>query len=213
MPASLLKRLPHGVVLLIIGSVIGIVVALLIVGHLHPTQFEYRRILFDRGEWWRAITGSFTHMNETHLIHNVATTLVLLVMFAAFIRRQGLAITITLLIMYALFCGLLLLDTDLTYYRGLSGPAHGMWLILGITLGLNKELRLFGFIVALAVILKVAIEQYTAAPIAALWDTAPHYQVMEESHLYGLLAASISSAIMWRWLNSTPSNHNVRNHQ
>lgn len=186
---------------------LGLGIALVVAGHLHADMLEHRRILMNRGEWWRPITGSFTHANTNHLIHNLSTITVLLVLFGLFARKKFAAIVITHIIMYAIFCGLLAVDTELSYYRGLSGPAHGMWLILGVavwanTVDNNQDIRRFGAVIALLVVIKVAIEQYTCMPIAALWEAAPQYPVMTASHLYGLCSASLATALTWRWLNN-----------
>src|SRR3954471_4326717 len=86
---------------------------------------SYDRAGLARGEWWRALTGHFVHMNAEHAVLN---GLGLVLMWALFARDYSPLrwLTIYLLSCLAISAGLWRLDPQVSWYVGASGALHGV---------------------------------------------------------------------------------------
>ncbi|MCW8334663.1 rhombosortase [Vibrio paucivorans] len=74
------------------------------------------------GQWWRILTGNFTHTNFAHLGMNLAGLWVICYLFKPSAKTLLFA-----LVILSLFVGVGNIFTDMTTYVGLSGALHGLF--------------------------------------------------------------------------------------
>ncbi|MDA9557048.1 rhombosortase [Vibrio sp.] len=145
------------------------------------------------GDYWRIITGNFTHTNTIHLIMNLIGLVVIQFIFQPPTRTLSL-----LLIGLSTAVGLANLMTDMVYYSGLSGVLHGLFIYCALMEALNK--RKSSWLLVTGIILKVGWEntlgstESTAQLIGA--------RVAVEAHLFGLLSG-LFIALFFFYSNSS----------
>ncbi|EKO3592591.1 rhombosortase [Vibrio metschnikovii] len=132
----------------------------------------------EQGQWWRILTGNFTHTNFAHLGMNLAGLWVIVFLFMPSIKSLFFA-----LIMLSLSVGISIFFTEMTLYVGLSGVLHGLFAYFALLEWLNG--RRSSLWLVLGVIAKVAWEQWFGASMM----TAELIQarVATEAHLAGTL--------------------------
>ncbi len=152
-------------------------------------RLERARVL--DGEWWRLLSGHFTHLAPQHLALNAAGLgLVALLAGRAMTASQWLLAFLMSLV--AVNTGLLVFDPQLNWYVGLSGVLHGL-LVAGLVAAL--ESRRTESIVLLAVIAaKLAWEQFVG-PIPGTSGAAGG-AVIVNAHLYGAIGGAVIGAVL-----------------
>ncbi|WP_367869607.1 rhombosortase [Vibrio sp. B1Z05] len=83
---------------------------------------RWQQDLMASHQWWRLLTGNFTHTNTYHLGMNLAGLWVICHLFQAKVKPLASAIVI---LSIAIGVGLLFTDTNI--YYGLSGVLHGLF--------------------------------------------------------------------------------------
>ncbi|MEZ9975233.1 rhombosortase [Vibrio breoganii] len=86
------------------------------------TALRWEHDLIATHQWWRLITGNFTHTNAYHLLMNLAGLWIISYLFHA--RWKKLSTYIALI---STFIGIGLLFTQTQIYYGLSGVLHGLF--------------------------------------------------------------------------------------
>jgi rhomboid family GlyGly-CTERM serine protease len=138
---------------------------------------RYDRDALALGEWWRAITAHFVHLDAEHTLLN---TLGVVLMWALFARdySPGRWMAIYLFASLTISAGLWWLNPELQWYVGASGALHGV-----MTAGTLAHLRrrdLDGWILAVFIIAKLSYEQFAGSmPFAGASNT------IVDAHLYG----------------------------
>ncbi len=130
------------------------------------------------GQWWRIVTGNFTHTNFTHLAMNLLGLWVISYFFKPTARSLSI-----LLVSISTLVGISLLATSLHSYVGLSGTLHGIFAFYSLNEALNG--RKSSWLLVIGVIAKVLSEQW----LGASTSTAELIQarVAIEAHLSGLI--------------------------
>jgi len=136
----------------------------------------------ENGQWWRIVTGNFTHTNFAHLAMNLLGLWVIGYLFHPNSRHFAL---LTLLV--STWIGLSLLLTHLFSYVGLSGTLHGLFTFYALKEALNG--RKSSWLLVAGVMIKVTSEQLFGAPTSTA--EMIHARVAIEAHLSGLLAGII----------------------
>ena len=146
----------------------------------------------EHGQWWRILTGNFVHTNFAHLGMNLAALWLIGFIFKPSAKRLA-----VLLISISLIVGTLLLFTSLTWYVGLSGTLHGLFVSLALKEAL--EGRKSSWLLFFGAIAKVMWEQTFGAPeeTARLIEA----QVAIQAHLIGLCGGCLISMVMWWYQN------------
>jgi len=141
----------------------------------------------QEGQWWRIVTGNFTHTNYSHLAMNILGLWVISYIFKPTVRSLGL-----LLIVVSAGVGFSLLLSNLPNYMGLSGTLHGLFAFYSLQEALSG--RKSSWLLVIGVIIKVVSEQWLGAPAS----TANFIQarVATEAHLAGLTLGLILSIFM-----------------
>nr|WP_238115412.1 rhombosortase [Vibrio cincinnatiensis] len=132
----------------------------------------------QQGQWWRILTGNFTHTNFAHLMMNLAGLWAI-----AFLFRPTPKLLLMALLLLSGWVGVGVYFTDITLYVGLSGTLHGLFALFATQEWLygrkNSRWLVFG------IIAKVAWEQRVGASLGTeMWIEA---RVATEAHLIGLL--------------------------
>ena len=153
--------------------------------------WDYTDII--HGEWWRIITGNFTHTNFYHLGMNIAALWLISWIFKPQSRQLA-----WLLALNSVTVGLAIFASSLSHYVGLSGVLHGLFAFWALQETLNGR-RSSGLLCA-AVVAKVLWEQTmgpaheTAVLIGA--------KVAIQAHLAGMVTGfSAAGWSHWRALH------------
>src|SRR5690348_16118259 len=138
---------------------------------------SFERTALAAGEWWRALTAHFVHLDAAHTALNGMGVLLMWALFARdYSPLRWLAIYLFSSLCISL--GLWLRNPDVTYYVGASGALHGV-----MTAGTLAHLRrrdLDGWILAIFIVVKLAYEQFAGAlPFSSSGNT------IVDAHLYG----------------------------
>ncbi len=138
------------------------------------------------GQWWRIVTGNFTHTNFAHLTMNLLGLWVISYIFKPAAHSLSL-----LLIGLSALIGSSLLFTSLHNYVGLSGTLHGIFAFYALKEAING--RKSSWLLVIGVIAKVFSEQW----LGASSSTAELIQarVATEAHLAGLIFGLLLSLV------------------
>ncbi|KEY91231.1 hypothetical protein CF67_03051 [Candidatus Photodesmus blepharus] len=144
--------------------------------------FVWNRHSIISGEWWRILTGSFTHANFIHLCMNLVG-----LWFIANIFRPSPRLLILLIIFLATLIGVGLFFTDITNYSGLSGVLYG---VFGYLLFQKSFLpfKISAFLV-LGLFCKIVWEHTLGDP--GLASSFIDARIAIESHLFGLIGSFV----------------------
>jgi len=170
----------HFVLFLILTAVV------LFFCQLFSAQLEYQRLLILDGEYWRLVTGHFTHLGWRHLMMNGLGLAMIVWLFGTL--HSGLYWVIgSLLCVLSISLGFLFSVPELHGYVGLSGLLHGL-----LVMGLLGELRKGNWrysVVLILVIAKLVAEITT--PFSQNMGEFIGGRVVTEAHLYGALSGSV----------------------
>lgn len=156
-------------------TIITVISAILQLPQIQATVI-WHATLIEQGEWWRILTGNFTHTNVTHLIMNMAALWIITYLF-----RPTASSLLFILISSAIFVGGSLLFDNLTIYAGLSGVLHSIFAYYALCEALSG--RRSSWLLVIGVIAKIAYEQWfgPSSSTAALIEA----NVAIEAHLAG----------------------------
>ncbi|MFV0448763.1 MAG: rhombosortase [Vibrio sp.] len=141
------------------------------------------------GQWWRIVTGNFTHTNFAHLLMNLLGLWAIGYLFRPKPRYFA---RLTLLI--STWIGLSLLLTNMSSYVGLSGTLHGLFAFYALKEAL--EGRKSSWLLVIGVMLKVVGEQLFGASTSTAELIGA--RVATEAHLSGLIIGLLLSATMYK---------------
>jgi rhomboid family GlyGly-CTERM serine protease len=176
------------------GLPLGLAASALLVmllGESGEALLRYQRSEILNGEGWRLLSGHLVHLGWSHLWMNL---LALALLWALL----GETLTVTAWSLLLLSCalldglGLLLFNTGVEWYVGLSGVLHGLFLagsLAGLASGRRDALLLL-----IALVVKLAWEQL-AGPLPGS-AAAAGGPVVVDAHLYGAIAGSATAALM-----------------
>ena len=140
---------------------------------------RYDRDALALGEWWRAITAHFVHLDAEHTLLN---TLGVVLMWALFARDYTLPrwAAIYLASALAISAGLWIFDPGVPWYVGASGALHGV--MAAGTLAHLRRRDLDSWILAVILLAKLSYEQ-----IAGSMPFAGDASTVVDAHLYGAI--------------------------
>jgi rhomboid family GlyGly-CTERM serine protease len=154
---------------------------------------KYDRLAIADGEYWRLLSGHFSHLGPEHLMLNIAgLVLVWLLVGRQYTTPQWTFVTAFSLVIITL--GFWYADPNLIWYVGLSGLLHGL-LIAGAIHGIKSQ-TVESTIMLVAVASKLIYEQFVG-PLPGSEATAGG-AVITNAHLYGAIGGAMAAAILWR---------------
>lgn len=148
------------------------------------TVLMYERDGLLAGQWWRVVSGHFTHLGWEHFLLNAAGLILVTVLQP---RPQKLADQFLIFVFSpTLISGMLFLfDSELAWYVGLSGVLHCLYLITFADLWKSGDrIGLWLIVVGAA---KVLSEQFFGATSGT--EAMIGASVVVNAHLYGCCAA------------------------
>ncbi|WP_413112011.1 rhombosortase [Thaumasiovibrio sp. DFM-14] len=148
----------------------------------------WQRESIELGQWWRILTGNFTHTNLWHLGMNVIAFWLISHIFREYISPYHYTILIQLI---SAIIGLSLFITDIELYAGFSGTLHGLF-----AWGAIKEIQhkyAGGWLMLVGICLKVGMEFYTGGSAATA--NLINARVAIEAHAMGMISGIILSLI------------------
>jgi rhomboid family GlyGly-CTERM serine protease len=157
---------------------------------------SFDRAALAAGEWWRALTAHFVHLDAAHAALNGMGVVLMWALFARdYSPLRWLAIYLFSSLCISL--GLWLWDPHVTNYVGASGALHGV-----MTAGTLAHLRrgdLDGWILAVFIVVKLAYEQLAGAlPFSSSGNT------IVDAHLFGAVGG-VGLAIFLRSRPAPPA--------
>lgn len=155
------------------------------------SSLQFQRDGIFSGEVYRVFTGHLVHVNNAHSFLNLFG-LVLLGMLSRQLLKPRDWWWGMLICMCAVAAGLLLLDTELQWYRGLSGVLHGMTIIL--VLNARQLAGLIRGFLLIIISLKIVLEQ-TGINI---WgsELAVNSPIIVNAHLYGVIGGFVAYVML-----------------
>jgi rhomboid family GlyGly-CTERM serine protease len=167
----------YGVALLAVCALLALLEA---GGDTVRNALSYDRSALAAGEWWRALTAHFVHLDAAHAALNGMGVVLMWALFARdYPPLRWLAIYLFSALCISL--GLWLWDPAVTNYVGASGALHGV-MVAGTVAHLRRG-DLDGWILALFIVVKLAYEQFSGAlPFSSSGNT------IVDAHLYGAVS-------------------------
>jgi rhomboid family GlyGly-CTERM serine protease len=164
----------HGIALLAVCALLALLEA---GGDPVRDALAYERAGLQAGEWWRAVTAHFVHLDPEHATLNGMGLVLMWALFARDYSAWRWA-AIYLFSSLAVSAGLWTWNPEVSSYVGASGALHGV-----MTAGTLAHLRrrdLDGWILAAFILVKLGWEQYSGAlPFTSGGTT------IVDAHLYG----------------------------
>lgn len=150
------------------------------------TLSEWNRHALNQGEWWRILTGNFTHTNFPHLGMNLAGLWVISYIFKPSTKALLFALFTT-----SLGVGFAIFLSNMNIYVGLSGVLHGLFGYFAIQEVIQGRKSSWLLLIGLAA--KVLWEQFAgpSASTAALIEA----RVAVEAHLAGAVTGVLFALI------------------
>nr|WP_216602659.1 rhombosortase [Vibrio europaeus] len=146
------------------------------------SQVNWQRYFILEGQWWRILTGNFTHTNFAHLGMNLAGLWVI-----SFIFKPSPKALLFSLITVSLAVGGLNFLSSMNGYVGLSGVLHGLFAYFALQEALNG--RKSSWLLVVGVLAKVGWEMTMGA--SASTSEIINARVAVESHLFGALSGLV----------------------
>lgn len=150
---------------------------------------QYQQASIRNGEWWRLISAHLIHIGWAHLVMNLAGLILIWHLFITPEKNRVICVVHLPLLALGTALGLLWLNPELSWYRGLSGVLHGL-----IVISLLQQLKDqpgFSVLLLLLIAAKIAWEQLSGpTPGSEAWVSG---RVIVDAHLYG----GISGVILW----------------
>ncbi|RTZ16481.1 rhombosortase [Vibrio aquaticus] len=147
---------------------------------------NWQRFSILDGQWWRILSGNFTHTNFAHLGMNLAGLWVI-----AFIFKPTYKALLALLVLTSLSIGGLNFFTEMNGYVGLSGVLHGLFAYFALQESLTG--RKSSWLLVIGVVAKVLWEMTIGA--SASTSELINARVAVEAHLFGMLSGLVCAVI------------------
>ncbi len=163
-------------------------------GEAAVVQWRYDRLEIAQGEWWRGITGHWTHLSYTHLAMNLAGLAVLVLLTGHWLGAGGLLLT-TLLAAAGVSASFYVLDPGLLWYAGLSGIAHAIW-SAGAVRGALAHRSVFAWLILLLLAAKTVAEIQYGTPHAL--EELIEGPVIAQAHWYGAAFGVLAAVLLPR---------------
>jgi len=161
-----------------------IVVALCLLSLIPSDDFlRYQNRLVWQGEIWRLVTASFTHVSLSHLLLNLAGVSTLWLLHGDYYSTWRF-LFIVLISACGTTIGLLLFFESVTWYVGLSGALHGVF-VWGVVRDFEKG-RKTAWLLSLGLVIKLGYEMIWGADPSI--ETLIGSKVVVAAHLCGTIS-------------------------
>ena len=180
LPFSLTKSIYFFIAVAIISSVFWFA------GESVLDALKYHREAVSSGQIWRLVTGHFVHSNGWHLLLNLASLLMIGMLFS---QHLSIAVWSAVFIISALAISLcyFIIAPQYNYYVGLSATLYGV-IIIGALLDIKQQ-PFIAILILVVVTGRVIWQQFygVVGPLAEIIED----RVAIESHLFGIITGYI----------------------
>lgn len=157
---------------------------------LGPEVSRYQHGWLQSGEYWRAISAHWVHVNWKHLLLNAAGILLCLSITApgwSFIRwlLYQIYFALGISILFTLF------NPQLDWYVGYSGVLYGIFLLAAVDL-YDRD-RLIAGLLGASIVIKITLEQ--TSDINLTTSDMIGSPVIVDAHLYGVILAIFIASV------------------
>ena len=144
-------------------------------------------------EWWRFISGHWTHLGTEHLVMNLVGVTILTLLVGPWLGPGGMLLT-AILAAGSISTALWLFHPELFWYAGLSGITAALWAAGGMR-GFRSGSWL-ALLLLLALAGKLAVDFFTNAHVSV--SQLIGGPVVVHAHLYGALTGIALGALLPR---------------
>ncbi len=165
---------------------------ILIIGQWFQSDLFFNRNDIDQGQWWKLLSGNFTHSNIPHLLLNLSGLLILMLLFIDnFSSRTFILSTLFLAVIVGL--GLYFYTPELTGYYGFSGVLYGLYFVAAISAILAKDF-FTGISVAVLIAGKILWDYVNGGSQASAELIG--IPVANDAHLYGFIGSLLIAILL-----------------
>lgn len=186
---SLLKSIQNNKLLLLTVIAISLI---LVLGQLFQNEIVFNRNQIISGQWWKAVTGNFTHSNLPHLFLNLSGLYILMLLFIDSLSAKTFILS-TIFLSIIVGAGLFYFTPDLDRYYGFSGILYGLYFIASVNAIMHGD-KFTGISVALLIAGKVFWDYLSGGNQSSAELIG--IPVANDAHFYGVLGAIIGALIM-----------------
>jgi len=179
---SFLKSIQQNKALLM--SILGLS-SMLVIGQWFQNDLFFNRNDINQGEWWKILSGNFTHSNIPHLLLNLSGLWLLGMLFIDSLSSKSFIFSSAFLVAIV-GLGLYFFTPELTGYYGFSGVLYGLYFVAAVCAILDNDL-FTGISVALLISGKIIWEYFTGGSQASAELIG--IPVANDAHLYGFIGA------------------------
>lgn len=174
--------------------ILGFAVINLLLAWLHPIMnpiFAYRREEVLAWELWRLLSANFMHLNINHALLNMATLVIAGLLFRDTGRSMQWWLALLIACCLSVGLGLLIFDSQVVSYVGLSGALYGI-LSAGFLLVILQQPhnRWLYLIIYAYIVYKVVSQQFSSFDKEYLRQYIGG-SVIASSHLFGLICGHV----------------------
>ena len=194
---NILKSLQQNQTLLISVLVVS---GILIIGQWFQSDLFFNRNDINQGQWWKMLSGNFTHSNVPHLLLNLSGLVLLMLLFFDSLSSRTFILS-SLFLAFIVGLGLYSFTPELTAYYGFSGVLYGLYFVAAISAILASDL-FTGVSVALLIAGKILWDYFKGGSQASAELIG--IPVANDAHLYGFIGSLlIAVLLLCKWsLNS-----------
>jgi len=111
---------------------------ILLIGQSLQGDVFFNRVAIDQGQWWKALSGNYTHSNIPHLLLNLSGVWLLGILFIDNLSALLFTLSIFFLTLIVGF-GLYFYNPELSGYYGFSGVLYGLFFVAAISAILHHD--------------------------------------------------------------------------
>lgn len=168
---------------------------LMVLAQLLPEVLTYQRDKLAQGDWWRLVTGHFTHSNVNHLVLNLTGLWLWVFLQPTHLPAQRL-LGLTLFLALVISLAFWFINPNLVWYVGFSGVLYSLF---GAWIGYLFYTReyLTSVLLGLALIGKSVWDATHNDTVSQQLIGVP---VIYQAHWYGLILSPLSAMWLYRRL-------------
>ena len=180
-------------------SILGLSL-ILVIGQWFQSDLYFNRSDINQGQWWKTLSGNFTHSNIPHLLLNLSGLWLLGMLFIDSLSSKSFIFSSAFLTT-TVGLGLYFFTPELTGYYGFSGVLYGLYFVAAVCAILENDL-FTGISVALLISGKVIWDYVTGGNQASAELIG--LPVANDAHLYGFIGSIIIAGFLLfkRYLNN-----------
>lgn len=184
---------------IVLIAVSALIIALAAQPEVLNAALQWQRDALEFGEWYRWLTGHWVHLGWAHALMNLFV-LVLLVSLLQPKLTTLLRLVEIVLLSLGVSAGLHWFSPDLSWYVGLSGVLHGLFVCWSLSCHWLTPLLKAGTMVGIAV--KLSYEQVTGDAAGSQMIGG---SVIVDAHLYGAITGLLVAGGMAVWQRTQAS--------